>query len=226
MNQASAFLKKISSDQLVCMSDYAWEYPIAIKLAYAETNNLLFSEQIYRTGAKLWLYRDLAKVILAASHKVYKATGGILVVYDGLRVVEAQEAMLKTKKVQANPQWLQEPRLLSPPGAGGHPRAMAVDVSIQGEDSKLLDMGTPFDFLSNDPSPAVNKAHRDYPHSEHIQANRKILDDAMLGAANAAGVKLLALPQEWWDYRLPQDVYEQYAPIMDAELPDHMKLLD
>lgn len=202
------------------MSDYVWEYPIAIKLAYEQADNLLFGEQIYRTGAKLWLHKNLAKVVLSASHKVYKETGGMLVVYDGLRVVEAQEAMLKTQKVQENPQWLEEPRLLSPPGAGGHPRGMAVDLSIQDADGQLLDMGTPFDFLSSDPSPAVNKAHRDYGHPDHIKANRKILDDAMMNAS------VMPLPQEWWDYRLMPDVYEQYAPITDAELPDHMKLLD
>ena len=212
-------MQKISSDQLVCISDYVWEYPIAIQLAYAQSDNLLFGEQIYRTGAKLWLYKDLAKIVLAASHRVFKETGGILVVYDGLRVVEAQEKMLETAKVKANPQWLEEPRLLSPPGAGGHPRAMAVDVSIWGVDGQLLDMGTPFDDLSE-------AAHRDYAHSEAVSANRNILDDAMLGAATRSGVQLEALPQEWWDYRLPKAVYEQYAPIMDAELPEHMRLLD
>ncbi len=226
MNQASPSLKQLSADQLVCMNDYVWEYPIAIKLAYAEADNLLFGEQIYRTGAKLWLHRDLAKVVLAASHKVFKETGGLLVVYDGLRVVEAQKAMLKTNRVKENPQWLEKPRLLSPPGAGGHPRAMAVDVSIQSADGALLDMGTPFDFLASNPSPTANEAHRNYAHPEHIKANRKILDDAMMSAANTASVELIPLPQEWWDFRLPQDVYGQYAPITDAELPDHMKLLD
>ncbi|NCT41236.1 MAG: M15 family metallopeptidase [Alphaproteobacteria bacterium] len=226
MNHLSQPLKTIQPDDLLCMNDYAWEHPMAVELAYMRDSNLLFGEQIYRTGAKLWLHKDLAKIVIAASRHVFKATGGVLVLYDGLRVRDAQKAMLETRRVRSNPQWLEEPRLLSPPGAGGHPRGMAVDVSIRNSAGELLDMGTPFDFLSNDPSPQTNPAHRDYAHSQQVQDNRKILDDAMMSAAREKGSTLHPLPQEWWDYRLPKDVYEQYAPLSDSDLPAHMRLMD
>ena len=219
MNQPPTTLKTISPDDLICMNDYAWEHPLAVELAYMRDDNALFGEQIYRTGAKLWLHRDLAKIILEAARRVFKETGGMLILYDGLRVTDAQEKMLTTKRVQDNPQWLEEPRLLSPPGAGGHPRGMAVDVSIKSVHGTLLDMGTEFDDLSE-------KAHRDYAHSDVIMNNRKILNDVMMGAAEAKGIPLIPLPQEWWDYRMPVDVYEQYAPLSDADLPDHMRLMD
>lgn len=57
------------------MNDYVWEHPIAVDLAYMRDDNLLFGEQIYKTGAKLWLYKDLAKIVLAAAGKVFKNTG-------------------------------------------------------------------------------------------------------------------------------------------------------
>lgn len=218
--------KIISPDDLVCMNDYAWEHPLAVELAYARDDNLLFGEQIYRTGAKLWLYKDLAKIVIEAARRVFKETGGVLVLYDGLRVVEAQESMMETRRVKNNPGWLEEPRLLSSPGVGGHPRGMAVDVSIKDMHGKLLDMGTPFDFLAENQMAAVNPAHREHPHDEKIIDNRKLLDDVMMGAAAQTGVALEGLPQEWWDYRFPSSVYEQYAPISDADLPDHMKLMD
>lgn len=220
MNQA------IPPEDLICMNDYAWEHPLAVELAYAQENNLLFGEQIYRTGAKLWLHKDLAKIVIEAARLVFKEIGGILVLYDGLRVVEAQERMLETQRVKDNPAWLEEPRLLSPPGAGGHPRAMAVDVSIKDMHGKLLDMGTPFDYLADDPAPDSNPAHREYLHSDVVMANRQFLNDAMLGAAQNAGIVLEKLPQEWWDYRMPVSVYEQYAPIKDADLPPHQRLMD
>lgn len=212
MNQA------IPPEDLICMNDYAWEHPIAVELAYAQDNNALFGEQIYKTGAKLWLHKDLVKVVLEAARLLYKETGGVLMLYDGLRVVEAQEKMLKTQRVKDNPSWLEEPRLLSPPGAGGHPRGMAVDVSIKDMHGKLLDMGTAFDDLTE-------KAHRNYAHSPTIQENRKLLDKVMIDAARAKGVLLQPLPQEWWDYRLPSYSYNKFAPIRDADLPPHQRLM-
>jgi len=226
MNQASHPFKTISPDDLVCMNDYAWEHPLAVELAYMTNNNLLFGEQIYRTGAKLWLHKDLAKIVIEASRRVFKETGGVLVLYDGLRVTNAQERMLETQRVKDNPQWLEEPRLLSPPGAGGHPRGMAVDVSIKDMHGKLFNMGTAFDFLAEDPAADSNPAHREYQHPETIMGNRQLLNDVMLGAAQSLGLVLEKLPQEWWDYRFPKSVYEQYAPLSDDDLPDHMKLMD
>ena len=226
MNHAKTPFKTISPDDLICMNDYADTHPIVIRIAYARDDNLLFGERIYSQVARLFLHRDLAKIVLSAARKVFKDTNGVLVLYDGLRVVEAQQAMLETQRVQDNPQWLEEPRLLSPPGAGGHPRAMAIDVSIQSADGSLLDMGTEFDYLAENSAPDANPAHRDYAHSDHIQANRKLLDDAMLGAAKEAGITMIALPQEWGDFRVPASVYEQYAPLSDGDLPDHMKIMD
>ncbi|MFK7839914.1 MAG: M15 family metallopeptidase [Bdellovibrionales bacterium] len=225
MNQASSALKLIPPDDLVCMNDYAWEHPIAVELAYAQPDNLLFGEQIYRTGAKLWLHKDLAKIVLEAARLIFQATGGVLVLYDGLRVTNAQDAMLKTKRVQDNPHWLEEPRLLSPPGAGGHPRGMAVDVSIKDAQGKLLDMGCAFDFLSESSDAAQNPAHRDYLHDFDVIQNRQILDTAMFNAAQQFDITLEGLSQEWWDFRFSKDVYEQYAPLSDDNIWPHMRLI-
>ena len=212
-------LKMILPKDLVCLDDYVGESPLVIDLAYARDDNLLFGERIYSKDAKLWLYKDLAAVVLEAAKHVFQAIEGTLIIYDGLRVTDAQNAMLKTQAVQENPHWLEEPRLLSPPGAGGHPRAMAVDVSILDADGKLLDMGTDFDDLTQ-------AAHRGYPHPQSVQDNRALLDDAMMDAAQDRGVDLVPLPQEWWDYRLPAEIYEQYAPLSDADLPHTMQLMD
>lgn len=226
MNHASDTLLDIKAEQLVCMDDYIWEHPIAVQLDYAQENNLLFGERIYKTGAKLWLFQDLAKVVIEAARLVYKETGGVLVLYDGLRVSDAQHKMLGTQRVKNNPQWLEAPRLLSPPGAGGHPRGMAADVSIIDRDGVLFDMGTPFDFLAADPAPLNNPAHREHVHCDTVVKNRAILDQAMMQAADTVDVQLVGLPQEWWDYRLPSVFYEQYAPLSDEDLPAHMRLME
>lgn len=217
--------KKIKPYSLVAMDSFEADYPLRVDLAYAWPDNRLFGEAIYRNGARLWLYKDLAEIVLAAANLIQKRHGWRLVLYDGLRPVEAQKKMLQTARVKANPQWLEEPRLLSPPGAGAHPRGMAVDLSAENGKGLLIDMGTSFDFLADNPHPAGNPAHRDYPQlSETVRKNRAALETAMREAAEALNTPLLPLPQEWWDFRLPPDIYEQYAPLRDQDLPPQMRM--
>lgn len=199
---------------------------LRIELAYAQENNLLFGERIYRKEAKLWAHRDMAKIILQAAQIVY-AQGYRLIVYDCLRTTDAQQKMLETQRVKDNPHWLEEPRLLSPPGAGAHPRAMAVDVSLETQDGTLVDMGTPFDFLAQNAAAEHNPAHRDHPNlSAQVRVNRRILEDAMLGAAKTLKFNLMVLPQEWWDFRFPSFIYNSYAPLSDKDLPQEMKITE
>ena len=224
-----ALMKKIDPRELVPMDLFfgGENAALEIDLAYAKDDNLLFSETIYREDARLWLHIDLAKIVLLASRFLARQ-GLTLVLYDGLRTIEAQARMANTKRSLANPQWTQGPeRLLSPPGAGGHPRGMAVDVALKTAGGPLLDMGTPFDELAQDSSAAKNPAHRDYQgHSPEIMKNRKILDLAMLTAADALRTPLIGLPAEWWDFRQPAEIYNAHAPLSDADLPAQMRMTD
>lgn len=216
---------KISPDDLVAMDEMAPPQRLRIELAYARAENTLFGERIYRTDAKLWLHARLAAVVLTAANAAY-AQGFRLVLYDGLRTTSAQAKMLETARVKANPHWLEEPRLLSPPGKGAHPRGMAIDVSLETLEGALLDMGTDFDFLAADPSPAHNPAHRQYVHlSPEAAQNRALLDGFMVEAAKECGEALMLLAQEWWDFRLPPDITEGFAPLADDDLPPEMRLL-
>jgi len=128
--------------------------------------------------------------------------------------------------VKANPHWLEEPnRLLSPPGKGGHPRGMAVDIVLVDKQGKEADMGTAFDYLT--PDRANNPAARSYKNfSKEILANRQLLEGCMMQAAAECGVGLLPLPQEWWDFRFLPDHSNRYAPVHDRDLPAHMRVTD
>lgn len=210
---------KLTADLLIPMDQFEKGDPVRVDIAYARDDNLLFGQRIYSKNARLWLHRDLAEIVCAASRAIHKKYGYYCMLYDGLRTVDAQEAMLITQRVQDNPDWLEEPnRLLSPPGAGAHPRGMAIDIALEDASGRPLDMGTPFDDLSE-------RAHRDYPHTEDVQDNRAVLCDAMMQAARALGRPLLPLPAEWWDFRFPPDVYESYAPLSDSDLPDDMRMM-
>ncbi|MEM7650518.1 MAG: M15 family metallopeptidase [Pseudomonadota bacterium] len=217
-------MEKINHQDLICMDEHVESANIRIELAYALKDNLLFGERIYHEAAKLWLHKDLGRIVLQAA-KMLENQNLRLVLYDGLRTTDAQSLMLKTQRVQDNPHWLEEPRLLSPPGKGAHPRAMAIDCSLETFDGQLLDMGTAFDFLAEDSAADSNPAHREYPQlSEHVIYNRSILDTAMSNAATEEGLELLLVPQEWWDFRFLPEIYNRFEPLSDADLPQNMRL--
>ncbi len=217
--------KKIDTNKLLCMNDLADQHHFRVDLAYTQDSNLLFGERIYSEDAKLWLYEDLAHVVCRAAQNCYEEHGLSFVLYDGLRTVEAQEAMMHTQRAKDNPHWMETPRLLSIPGGGGHPRGMAIDIGVETKDGKLINMGCPFDFLADNSSAEHNPAHREYNHPEEIRKNRAILDDAMMNASADLGVEITPLTEEWWDFRLPQDTYEQYPPLSERNLPALMKIM-
>ncbi len=215
---------KISPNDLICMNDHDNTNHFRVNLAYARDDNLLFNERIYRTGAKLYLHQTLAQITLRAASQCFENTGLNFILYDGLRTVNAQEDMMKTKRALENPHWLEEPRLLSKPGGGGHPRAMAVDIGLEDAKGRLINMGCPFDFLSDSPYADKNPAHREFKHDKNILNNRKIINDHMLESAKYYEQDLLLLPEEWWDFRLTPELFGKYAPLWDTDLPAYMRL--
>lgn len=220
-------MKKIDESDLVPMELFAERFPLSVQLAYANDAPPNIFGQIYAIDAHLWLHRDLARIVLLAAKIAHQRSGVSFVLYDGLRTSDAQAKMGNSAVVKANPGWMEEPRLLSPPGAGAHPRGMAIDISLRSADGHLMDMGTDFDYLSENPHPDHNPAHRAYSHlsAEH-KANRAVLDEAMAQAANRLNLCLYPLPQEWWDFRMPADIYGVYAPLADADLPPEMRMVE
>jgi len=219
--------EKIDLARLVPMDLYAGDFPVRVQLDYATPHSLC--GLIYREQARLWLYDDLAAIVLRAAQLCHARTGLHFILYDGLRTMEAQGLMQQSPAVQAHPEWLEGPnRVLSPPGLGGHPRAMAIDIGLEDADGALVDMGTLFDEMPMGGSgPDTNRAHRLYPGlPEAVRHNRSILEAAMVEAAAQLGLSLLPLPVEWWDFRFPADVYNRYAPLSDADLPVQMRMTD
>ncbi|MBI1215265.1 MAG: D-Ala-D-Ala dipeptidase [Alphaproteobacteria bacterium] len=216
----------ITAADLVALDDYVEDYPLKIDLVYAQPDHPdnIFKTGIYRPDARMWGHRDFVPVILRAAMACHAQYGYTFELKDCLRTCEAQAAMAQTDIVKANPHWLREPnRLLSPPGKGGHPRGMAVDIILLTEAGEQVEMGTSFDYLT--PDRASNPAARDYTgFSDEILANRVILESAMMRAAADLGHELLPLPAEWWDFRFMPAYTNKYAPVFDADLPEGMRM--
>lgn len=219
-------LKKISPDDLVPIDQYCGDYPVTVDLVYAQAGHKdnVFGCAIYRPDARMWGHRDIIDLTLRAAELCHAERGWFFEIKDCLRTTDAQELMLKTDAVKANPHWTQEEtRLLSLPGKGGHPRGMAIDIILRDAAGMEIDMGTPFDFLTR--NPAVNPAARNWREfPEDILANRKLLENCMTRAAKEKNRELLPLPQEWWDFRFPHSYTGLFAPLSDKDLPAHMRM--
>lgn len=220
-------MKKIAPHDLIAMDEFAGDIPLRIDLVYAKPQHPdnIFKSAIYHAGARLWLHRSLAAITMLAARNCYETSGFVFVLKDGLRTTDAQTAMQQTDIVKANPHWCKDGpnRLLSPPGKGGHPRGMAIDIVLETQDGQEIDMGTPFDYLT--PDPANNPAHRDFTDlPEQALKNRGVLEYAMISAAQSLGHELLPLPSEWWDFRFPREIYDQYEPLSDNDLLPGQKM--
>ena len=219
--------KQIAADDLVAMDMYGDSHKLRIDLVYANAahSENIFKTALYRQDARLWLHKEFAEVVLKAAEICYRRWGGVFILKDGLRTTDAQQAMLETDIVKANPQWVTDgpSRLLSSPGRGGHPRGMAVDVTVEDENGVPWDMGTAFDHLTTDPDD--NPAARDYKNlPDTVRENRSRLELAFTEAAGVLGREVLPLPSEWWDFRFPARYSEQYDPVSDQALPSEMRM--
>lgn len=219
-------VKKISPDDLVPIDQYCDDYPITVDLVYAQPDHKdnIFGQGIYRPDARMWGHREIVELTLRAAQLCHEDSGWFFEIKDCLRTTEAQGLMLDTDIVKAHPRWTQEPnRLLSPPGKGGHPRGMAIDIILRDSVGMEIDMGTAFDFLTKNPD--INPAARNWRElPEDILKNRKFLESCMMQAAKEKNRELLPLPQEWWDFRFPNTYTGLFEPISDRDLPPPMRM--
>jgi len=219
-------MRGINPADLIPMDLFLSAEPIQIDVAYAHSNNL-FQQPIYHPEARLWLHKDLAAiVILAARILLWHGAQQNKEIWhiqlkDGLRTTDAQAAMQETAIVKANPHWMEpgEKRLLSPPGLGAHPRAMAVDIIPILADGTLVDMGTQFDEMTS------QSARNAMDISAQAQENRALFTKSMNDAAILLDLEIHPLSTEWWDYRFPVAYSNQYAPLSESDLPRKMQLV-
>jgi len=195
--------------------------PIKLDLVYknADHPRNIFKTALYHQNAQCWAQKETAAVTILAARLLKKQHNWSLQIKDCLRTSEAQAAMQETDIVKANPHWQVSPnRLLAPPGKGAHPRAMAVDVCALYSDGSQINMGTPFDWIEPDSARSYTDFHQD------ILDNRQKLEKAFVESARILKQDFIPYPDEWWDYRFTQDIYNQYEAQEDKNLPPQMQM--
>ncbi|MBE2190779.1 MAG: D-Ala-D-Ala dipeptidase [Alphaproteobacteria bacterium] len=220
-------MELILPDDLISFNLFTSTHPIEVDLSYANAQHPenLFG-QIYHPKARMWGHIDLVTLTLFAALILRKNHNWTLVVKDCLRPIEAQQKMIETDIVRTHPHWLEEPRFLSSPGQGGHPRGMAVDIAAKDANGHDIDFGTAFDAFSDRPDAENNPAHREYVNlAPSIKSNRECLNQAMAISASRMGKELVFLSTEWWDFRFTAEWISKFEPISDVRLEQWQKMV-
>ncbi len=160
---------------LINIESLGGEYAYDVK--YATEDNFL-KAAVYDCSQCL-LLPEIAKAIAAANHD-FCELGYKILFYDCYRPLSVQKKMWA---IYPNPSYVGNPYK----SGSIHNRGAAIDMSIVTLDGKPLDMGSDYDHFGKE-------AHIDHPHSEEVQANRKILWDVMKANGFAP------IRTEWWHF--------------------------
>jgi D-alanyl-D-alanine dipeptidase len=212
---------------LVPLNAFKEEIEFSIDLIYAQASNPdNHFANLYSPAANiLWVHERLAAPALTAALNA-REFGWVLEFKDCLRPVDAQKNMSI---------YGYDERLVSRPGEGAHPRAMAIDVVVRDRAGVLIDMGTPFDFFAeaDDMAAGRNPAARNHAdgwtgdpaEDARIARDRKRLETLFLDAAAAHGETIVPLPDEWWDFRFPPEVWSPLPAAREADLYPFQRLM-
>ncbi len=188
---------------------------------------------IYHPKASVWLHQDLAQVLQRAGEILHAQQGWRLQVLDGLRPMEAQCRMARYVKdneeelmAVCKAGGLQMGDLISPPGAGAHPRGLAVDVQPIDQEGNKINMGCSFDDFNLRASRSATDFGLSPAENARIVANRKILEAAFDTAAAEFNFPLYKLPSEIWDFRATPEHFKKFAPLSDRDLPKEMSMVE
>jgi D-alanyl-D-alanine dipeptidase len=159
-------------------------------LRYATADNFV-GRDLYTPYDCAWLHRDGAESVLrAAAHLQVRAPGVSLLILDALRPQRVQERMWAALEGTGLQVYLANPQRGSI-----HSFGMAVDVTLCDGDGRELDMGTPFDDLSERSHPVLEEELLERGElTATAIANRRVLREAM----SAAG--FLGISREWWHF--------------------------
>lgn len=163
---------------------------VGVDLRYASPNNFVGSD-LYSPYDCAWLHREGAERLAEAALHLRAARGDVrLMVLDALRPQRVQERLWKQLEGSGL-----EIYLANPVRGSIHSFGMAVDVTVVDAAGRELDMGTPFDDLTERSWPAREPQMLDNGEITREQlANRLLLREAM----ERAGWQ--GITREWWHF--------------------------
>jgi len=179
---------------------------VQVDLRYATTNNFM-KKNVYGDFKETFLHEKAFTMLKAASEELDRRRPGYrLLVFDALRPRSVQRILFSY--VKGTPE---EKYVANPDRGGMHNYGFAVDLSIQDDRGKELDMGTPFDDFTELSQPQLeDKFLKTGKLSKQQLANRKLLREVM----EKQGFKVLS--HEWWHFdALPQNEVRKNYQIVE-----------
>lgn len=167
----------VNDTSFVNLKEYSTDFVYDMK--YATEDNFLKSK-VYDC-AECYMRLKTAKALIKANSKFMKL-GYKIKIYDCYRPLDVQKKMWA---IVSNPNYVANPSKGSIHNRGG-----AVDITLEDNYGKELNMGTPFDFFGPEAS------HDYYNFSKEIIDNRALFKKIMISA------KFQPFDSEWWHYNL------------------------
>lgn len=160
------------------------------ELRYATADNFV-GRDLYSPFDCGWLHRDGAAALERAVAELAARDASLsLLVLDALRPQRVQERMWAALEGTGLQIYLANPQRGSI-----HSFGMAVDITLCDAQGRELDMGTPFDDLTELSHPVLEEQHLAAGRLDAgAVANRRLLRDVM----SAAG--WLGITREWWHF--------------------------
>ena len=160
------------------------------ELRYATTDNFVGAD-MYSPFDCAWLRREGAEALArSAAHLAARHPGLTLLVLDALRPQRVQERMWHALEGTGLTDYLANPAVGSI-----HSFGMALDVTLVDASGRELDMGTPFDDLTEKSHPVLEEALLAQGAITAAQvAHRQVLRAAM----DAGGWR--GISREWWHF--------------------------
>lgn len=178
---------------------------LRVNLRYASENNFL-KRNVYGEFHQCFLHRIAAEKLRKAARELQEERPGWkLLAFDCLRPRSVQTKLFAVVKGTG-----QQPYVADPRSGSIHNYGFAIDLSLEDENGRELDMGTGFDDFT--PLSQPNREHEFLQAGKLIRnqiEHRLILRKIMLHAG------FLQLPIEWWHYdALPrEEVTSQYKIV-------------
>jgi D-alanyl-D-alanine dipeptidase len=163
---------------------------LRVDLRYASPDNFVGAD-MYSPFDCAWLHRDGAERLAHAFRLLRERRGDLsLLILDALRPQRVQERMWAALAGTSLTDYLADPVRGSI-----HSFGMAVDITLADREGRELDMGTPFDDLTERSHPALEaKFLASGELTEEHVANRTLLRDVMAGAG------WRGITREWWHF--------------------------
>lgn len=163
---------------------------VHVDLRYASPGNFV-GEDMYSPFDCAWLHREGAEALERAVEGLARRRADLrLLVLDALRPQRVQERMYA--KLEGTGL---EMYLANPVRGSIHSFGMAVDVTLRDAQGRELDLGTPFDDLTERSHPALeDRFLAEGALSAESVANRRLLREVML-EAGWQGIR-----HEWWHF--------------------------